>query len=186
MQAGHETADAHAAQAGTEAPAHGSGGLPQFDPAWWPGQIAWLLAIFLVLYIVLSKVLLPKVGGAIETRNKTIADNLAEARRLRDEAETQSQAAAQEIAAARGQAQRTAAEAKAKAAAEAARREAAEQKVLEERTAEAEARIRQARDAAMANVRGIAVETAQAITEKLTGQAATPAEVEAALAGQAA
>lgn len=164
-----------------EAAGHGAGGLPQFDPTWWPSQIFWSLVIFAVLYFVLSKLLLPKVSGAIEARNQKIAGDLADARRLKTEAEAQSAAAAAEMAEARARAHRTAAEAKAKAAAAAAEREAAEQAVLDQRTAEAEARIRQAREAAMTNVRSIATETAQAITEKLTGQAASAQEVENAL-----
>lgn len=186
MQADHGPQDAHAPAVtgeATEAAGHESGGLPQFDPVWWPGQIVWLLLIFAVLYVVLSKVLLPKVGGAIETRNEKIAGDLAEARRLKEEAEAQSAAAAAEMAEARARAHRTAAEAKAKAAAEAAEREAAEQAVIDQRTAEAEAKIRAAREAAMANVRGIAIDTAQAITAKLTGQAASTKEVEDAMTG---
>ena len=186
MQAAPGPEEAHAPAAtgeGTEAAGHESGGLPQFDTVWWPGQIAWLLLIFAVLYVVLAKVLLPKVGGAIETRNEKIAGDLAKARALKAEAEAQSAAAAAEMAEARAKAHRTAAEAKAKAAAEAASREAAEQAVIYKRTAEAEAQIRAAREAAMANVRTIAIETAQAITAKLTGKPASTQEVEDALTG---
>lgn len=160
-----------------------SGGLPQFDPQWWAGQAFWLALIFLVLYVVLAKVLLPRVGKTIDAREGKIAGDIADARRLKDEAEAQAAAAAAEMADARAQAQRVASDAKAKAAAEAHERQAAEEAKLNARLAAAETEIRSARDQAMGNVKAIAVETAQAIVERLTGQAASAADVEAALAG---
>lgn len=178
------TAAAHTAT--TEAEGHGSGGLPQFDPAHWAGQIFWLLIIFVVLYVVLSKVLLPKVGGTIEAREGKIAGDLAEARRLRDEAEAESKTAAAETAEARSRSQKMAADAKAKANAEAATRQAAEEEKLNARLAEAEASIAAARTQAMGNVKTIAAAAAAAIVEKLTGAAPESAEVASALAaGQA-
>ena len=173
----------HATHEGTEAAGgHASGGLPQFDPQWWPGQIIWLLIIFVALYVVLSKALLPKVGKAIDERAGRIEGDIAEARRMKDEAEAQAQAAASEMAEARARSQKLAADAKAHAAAETAKRQAKEEAVLHEKLSAAETRIKAARDEAMGNVRSIAVETAQAITERLTGQAATAAQAQAAAA----
>jgi F-type H+-transporting ATPase subunit b len=159
-----------------------AGGLPQFDPVWWPGQIVWVLIIFAVLYVLLSKLVLPRVGGAIENRAKTIANDIADARALRDEAQVQAAAAEAEVKAARAASLKTATEAKAKAAAEAAARDAEQEAELNAKLDAAEAKIRAARDKAMANVSTIAVETAQAITARLTGKAATEAEVKSALA----
>ena len=169
----------------TEAAGHEAGGLPQLRYEYWPGQIVWLLIIFAILYVVLSRVFLPKVGGTMEARDRRIADDMAEARRLRDQAEAESQAAEAEMAEARSKAMKTAADAKARSAAQAAERQAALEAELGEKLATAEAAIRASRDQAMSQVRGIALETAAAIAEKLTGRAATPAEVEQALAGAA-
>ena len=167
----------------TEAAAeHASGGLPQFDPAWWPGQIVWVLIIFAVLYFVLSKLLLPRVGGAIDNRAKVIADDIADARALRDEAQAQAAEAEAQTKAARAQSQKTASDAKSAAAAEAALRDAEQEAELNAKLDAAETQIRAARDKAMKNVSTIAAETAQAITAKLTGKAATEAEVKSALA----
>ena len=162
--------------------AHGGGGLPQLQFEHWGGQIVWLLLIFGVLYAVLSKGLLPRVSGAIETRGAKIAGDIADARRLKDEAEVQARAAATEVAEARASAQRTAADAKAKASASAAERQAKEEAVLAEKLAAAEADIQAARDKAMSHVAAVASDTAGAIVEKLTGKAATAAELKAALA----
>ena len=167
----------------TEA-AHGqeSGGLPQLQFQHWGGQIVWLVLIFAVLYVVLSKALLPRVSGAIETRGAKIAGDIADARRLKDEAEVQARAAAAEVAEARAKAQKTAADAKAKASAEAAERQAKEEAVLAEKLAAAEASIQAARDTAMSQVRVVAQDAAGAIVAKLTGKAASAAEQKSALA----
>ena len=170
------------ATAASAAAEQGSGGLPQFDPSWWAGQMVWMLIIFGVMFILFAKVFVPKVGGTIEGREGQIAGDIAEARRLKEEAEAQAAAAASETAEARARAQRLAAEAKAKAQADAAKRQAAEEAKLNEKLAAAEASLAAARDQAMGNVQGIASDTAKAIVEKLTGEALGAAELKAALA----
>src|ERR1700677_53437 len=84
----------------------GSGGLPQFDLTQWPGQMVWMLIIFGVLYLLFAKVFVPSVGGTINAREDKIGGDIGEARRLRDEAQAQSQAAADELAAARARSQK--------------------------------------------------------------------------------
>jgi F-type H+-transporting ATPase subunit b len=170
------------ADAAARAAEQGTSGLPQFDIGQWPGQMVWMLIIFGILLLLFTFVFTPRVGGTIAEREDKIGGDIGEARRLRDEAEAQSRAAADELAEARARAQRLAADAKAAVANEAARRQADEEARIGQVMAEAEARIAAARTQAMTQVRGIAVETAQAIVEKLTGSAATPAEVEQALA----
>src|SRR4249919_2957526 len=155
-------------------------GLPQFDLQWWPGQIVWFLIMFLVVLAFVRLFAAPRVGGTIEARDDKIGGDIADARRLKDEAEAQAAAAAAETAQARAQAQRFAAEARAKAQAEVAAKLAEEETKLAAKGAEAEARIAKARDAAMTNVAAIASDAAQAIVGKLTGKAATAAELTAA------
>ena len=70
--------------------------------------------------------------------------------------------------------------AKARVSEDIARRTAAQEAVLAERVAEAEARIGKLRDAAMAQVDTVASDTTRAIVEKLTGKAATAAELSGA------
>jgi F-type H+-transporting ATPase subunit b len=167
-------------QEGTTPAQAQSGGLPQFDFQWWPGQIVWFLIMFLVVLVFVRLFAAPRVGGTIDEREAKISGDIADARRLKDEAEAQAAAAAAETAQARAAAQRVAAEARAKAQAEVAARLAQEEAKLAEKGAEAEARIAKARDAAMANVAGIATDAAGAIVGKLTGRAASPAELTAA------
>jgi F-type H+-transporting ATPase subunit b len=166
----------------SQAAEHASSGLPQFDLSQWPGQMVWMLLIFGVLFLLFRYVFVPAVGGTIAEREDKIGGDIGQARRLRDEAEAQAKAAAEELAEARARAQKLAADAKAAVAAEAAQRQGAEEARLAQVLADAEGRIAAARAEAMSQVRGIAGDTAQAIVEKLTGSAASADEVERALA----
>src|SRR5580658_8553316 len=103
---------------------HASSGLPQFDLGQWPGQMVWMLVIFLLLVFLFTRVFVPKIGGTIAAREDKIGGDIGQARRLRDEAEAQSKAAAEELAQARARAQRLGADAKAAATAEAEKRAA--------------------------------------------------------------
>ena len=180
---GHEVAEG-----ASEVAAHGGegGGLPQFQFEYWGGQIVWLLLTFLLLYLLLSRVFIPRLRKAVETREGTITEALATARKVQAEADAQAQAARTEVAEARARAQRTASEAKAGGEAERSQRAQAEEAKLEQHLAQAEDRIRTGRDQAMTNVRQIAVETAEALTAKRSGRPAAPGEIEAALSAQGA
>ncbi|MFC5372424.1 hypothetical protein ACFPIF_07675 [Brevundimonas faecalis] len=176
--AGHQAEVAHD-------DAHGSGGLPQLDMQHWAGQIVWLLLIFVVLYILLSKVFLPRLRAVRDERAGTIASAVDAARQVQAEASAQAEEAKAEVAKARADARATAAAAKARVTQDAAARQAAEESVVNARIAEAETAIGKTRDAAMANVSTIASDTARAMVERLTGKAATAAEADAAVKGAA-
>jgi F-type H+-transporting ATPase subunit b len=171
-----------AAVAASAAEKGGSGGLPQFDVSQWPGQMVWMLIIFAVLFALFNWIFVPAVGGTIDAREDKISGDIGDARRARDAASAELEAAGAEMAAARARAQKVASDAQAEAKAAAAARQAQEETKLSEIMAAAEARIDAARSEAMAHVRDIAVETAQAMIARLSGTQADRAEVERALA----
>ena len=177
---GHEVAEG-----ATEVAAHGGegGGLPQFEFEYWAGQMVWLLILFGLLYLLLSRVFIPRLRKAVDVRENTISGALIAARAVQAEADAQAEAARAEVAEARARASRTANDAKAAVEAERSRRASAEEAKLTQYLAQAEDRIRGGRDQAMTNVRQIAVETAEVLTEKLTGRPAAPGEIDAALQG---
>ena len=166
----------------TEAAHGGGGGLPQFQFQHWAGQIGYLLILFVVLYLLMSRVFTPRLRKVIDERADTIAGALEQARKVQEEANAQAAKAQADLADARAKAHKLASDARAKAAAEAQARQAAEDAKLAEKMAEAEARIRASRDAAMSHVATIASDTAAAIVEKLTGAAPAAADLNAALA----
>ncbi len=172
----------HKAPATSEATEAPSSGLPQFQLQHWPGQIAYLVILFAILYVLMSRVFAPRIRRIFDEREKTIGGAIASAKSVQAEAAAQAEAARQSLADARAKAQKTAADAKAKAEAEAKASHDAQEAELSAKLHAAEASIRVARDAAMGNVSTVAADTAHAIVEKLTGAPATGEQVSAALA----
>ena len=175
-------ADSATTTTGAEHAPQGAGGLPQFDASWWPGEMVWFLIVFAVLFALMLKVFVPRVGGAIAEREDRISGDIAQARGLKEQAEAQSAQAEAEMAQARARSNRLAADAKTRVQAEAGQRQAAEEAKLGESVAKAEAQIRAARDEAMSHVREIAADTVKAIVAKLVGEEPSTADVTAALA----
>jgi F-type H+-transporting ATPase subunit b len=154
-------------------------GMPQFDPKTMPSQIFWLIVAFAVLYVVMSKVVVPMLGGTIEARAAKIQGDLDAAARARDEAKSALMHYERSIAEARAQAQAAnRAAADAASAASAARLAEVGTRIGGE-IAAAESRIAEARQAAMGNVRSMAVDVAQAAFSKLVGSQADAARVDA-------
>tara|TARA_E500000331_G_scaffold211187_1_gene202442 strand:+ start:109 stop:699 length:591 start_codon:yes stop_codon:yes gene_type:complete len=65
-----------------------SGGMPQLNPEFWISQIFWLIITFGFLYIVLSKLILPKISANLELRKSQISDNIEAADKQREESES--------------------------------------------------------------------------------------------------
>ena len=64
-----------------------SGGMPQLDPEFWLSQIFWLVITFGVLYLILSKIVLPKISDNLETRKSQVLENLEIAEKQRNQSE---------------------------------------------------------------------------------------------------
>tara|TARA_B100002051_G_scaffold251663_1_gene264166 strand:+ start:28 stop:606 length:579 start_codon:yes stop_codon:yes gene_type:complete len=64
-----------------------SGGMPQLDPEFWFSQIFWLVITFGVLYLILSKIVLPKISDNLETRKSQVLENLEIAEKQRNQSE---------------------------------------------------------------------------------------------------
>lgn len=162
------------------------GGLPQFDMQWWAGQIFWLLILFVVLYVLMARVFLPRLRVVKDERAATIAGAVEAARQVQAEAAEQAEAAKAEVEQARATSRVTAAAAKARVTEDANRRAAEEEARVNARIAEAETAIGKTRDAAMTRVSDIAVDTAQALVERLTGKGPTAAQARAAVKSEGA
>jgi F0F1-type ATP synthase, subunit b len=176
-------AQAQTTHAATEAHggAHEDVGFPPFKTETYAGQILWLTITFVTLYVLLSKLVLPRLSGIIENRRTTIAGDLDEAAAMKTRAEEAGIAYEKALSEAKARAQALAQEARSKVSAETDAKRKALEADLGQRLAESEAIIARKKTEAMANVRGIAVETASAIVERLTGKAPAPQAVEAAI-----
>lgn len=175
-QADHGAADASGAAA-----EHGGGGLPQLDPTTFAPQLVWLAITFAVLYLLMSKVALPKVGQVIEERQERITTDLDRAQVLRDEANGVMEAYEQALSDARAQAQAVIAEAAAEIARTQSERQAAFTTEAATKVKAAEERIAAAKEQALANVRAVASEIAQQTAEKLAGVKVDTSEADAAV-----
>ena len=144
-------------------------------------QVVWMAIIFGALYYVLARYALPQVSKVLEDRAERINGDLDSARA----AKAQSDAAAAEITEA-GRRAATEAQAGISQAVAGAKAEAAEQartadERLNQQLAEAEGRIRAARAQAMGALRQVAAETAAVVVNRLTGQTADAAAIDAAV-----
>jgi F-type H+-transporting ATPase subunit b len=143
--------------------------MPQLDPAYFSTQLVWLAITFALLYFVLARGVLPRIGDVLERRREQIADDVGRAEKVKAEAEAILAAYRQAIADARAEAQNLGKVAAAENAAEAARREAEFGAKLGLRTAEAEKRIALAKDTAAAEIETVAAQAAIAIAHRLAG-----------------
>ena len=158
-----------AESAHTEAEGGHKAPFPPFQKDTFASQLVSLLIAFVALYLIVSRIALPRVGKTIEDRQAAIEGDLAEAQKLKDASDSALKAYESELAAARSRAQSIGNETREKlnAAAEAERKTLEDQ--LSAKLAEAEKTIAATRQAAMGNVRGIAAEAASAIVQRLTG-----------------
>jgi F-type H+-transporting ATPase subunit b len=163
-------------------PASGQGReFPPFEKQTFPSQLFWLALTFILLYLLMSRVALPRISSILEVRRKSVEADLTEAQRLKDESDAAMLAHEKALADARARAQTLANETHEKSAAAAeARRKEVDAK-LASRIAEAEKTIAATRSAAIANVHGVASEAAAAIVERLTGIAPAGEEVNEAV-----
>lgn len=172
-------------EAAGEAVANGGSAFPPFEPSTFPSQLLWLAIAFGLLYYVMNRVIVPRFHGVVETREVTVARDLDAAATARSDAEAAGTAYETALAEAKSSAQAIASRTRDAMKAEADAKRRALEDDLAERLAAAEAQIAARKADAMANVRGIAQETAAAIVERVSGRAPAPESVAAALDRQA-
>jgi F-type H+-transporting ATPase subunit b len=145
--------------------------MPQLDYHTFVPQLVWLATSFVVLYLLMSRLGLPKVRAAIEGRKQHLDNDLSRAAALKEEAEAALAAYQRTLADARAAAQTALRETSEKLAVEAAARQQQFSATLAEQVAAAETRIAASKEQALADVRGIAAEVGGAVVEKLIGVA---------------
>src|ERR1700682_959071 len=163
--------------------------MPQLDISTFTPQLVWLAIWFVVLYLLMAKLALPRIARAMEARRRRREDDLARAAQLKAEADAASAAYQKTRAEARAQAQSTIKDASDRLAADAAAQQRALAARLAEQIEAAERRIAATKEQALAEVRGIAVDVGRSVVEKLTGAvpdaAKMAAAVDSSLAGRA-
>ena len=143
--------------------------MPQFDPSSFPSQIFWLVVTFVVLYVVMSKLVLPRVGSVLQDRQEKIADDLDRASQLRKDAEEITATYEAALAEARAKAQALYRETSDALAANTARKQQEAGTAIAARIASAEQRIAAARTEAMGQIKTVASDVAVAAINKVAG-----------------
>jgi F-type H+-transporting ATPase subunit b len=168
----------------TEAPAE-KHAFPPFQSQHFPSQLVWLVLTFLLLYALMSRIALPRIGSIFAERSRRIGEDLAAAQRFKERSDAASAAYQKALADARTRAQAIASETREQQSGEAEATNRRLEAQLHEKLAAAEQSIAATRSAAMQNVGTIAAETAAAIVERLIGTAPAEREVAAAVAAAA-
>ncbi|HEY9520708.1 MAG TPA: ATP F0F1 synthase subunit B [Methyloceanibacter sp.] len=156
--------------------------MPQLNPLDWAPQLIWLVITFGILYLLMKRVALPKIGSVIEMRQGRIAGDLGEADKLRRETQEAIAAYEQALAEAKARAHAIAQEARNKLNDEVAAERAELEQDLAAKSAEAEARILAAKTSALKDVNAVASQTAAEIVRRLIGVAPAKPEVDLAVA----
>lgn len=169
---------------GTTAHTEADGGrhpFPPFQAETFVSQLVSLALAFGALYLIMSRVALPRVGAAIEARQKKIDGDMTEAQRYKDQSDAALKAYEADLAAARARAQAIGTENRQKlnAASEAERHVLEEE--LKQKLAAAEKTIAATRAAAMSNVRDIASDAAESIVQQVSGLKPDRKSVDAAV-----
>ena len=167
-----EALDAAAATDG--ATGHDAGaavGMPQLDFSTWPNQIFWLLVTLVAIYLILTRVALPRISAVLAERRGTITNDLAAAEELKQKA-TEAEAAYNEaLATARAEAAKIVAAARADIEADLAKATAKADADIDARTAVSEQRIAEIRAGALESVTEVAKDTAKELVSVLGGKA---------------
>ncbi len=165
----------------SEAPA-GEVSFPPFQSRHFPSQLVWLTLSFVLLYVLMSRVALPRIGSILAERSRRISEDLKAAQGFKEQSDAAGAAYEKALADARARAQAIANATRERQAAEAAEVQKRLEAELHQRLASAEQSIAATRAAAMTNVRTIAADTATAIVQRLIGRAPAEQDVAAALA----
>lgn len=159
------------AAAGAAAEAASKGGMPQLDFSTYANQIFWLAVALLLVFLIVSKLALPRIGGILSERKNTIERDIAAAEELKAKAVSAEAAYNQALADARAEALRIVGETRAAIQKDLDAATAVADREIAAKSAESEKRIGEIRDQAVAAVTEVAHETAGDIVAALGGTA---------------
>ena len=146
-----------------------SGGMPQLNPEFWVSQIFWLTITFGILYVVLSKLILPKISANLESRKAQISDNIEAADKQREESEIKLNEYQEIVAKSKIEAKNIFNQAREKALKSINAKRDVLDKQIDEEIEKAENEINQLRKDAPSKIIKIAIETASELSQKLIG-----------------
>jgi len=154
----------------TEAQSAESGGMPQLNPEFWISQILWLILTFGALYIVLSKVILPKISDNLESRRSQILENIEIAEKQREESEEKVKEFKKIILNSKLEAKNLFNEARQKVLEDVDKKRSELEKSIEAEIVSAEKEIQSLNSNSLENIKKIATDTSSDLITQLIGQ----------------
>ena len=146
-----------------------SGGMPQLNPEFWVSQIFWLTLTFGILYIILSKLILPKISANLELRKSQIQENIEAAEKQRESCENKLKEYDQIILKTKLEAKNIFKDARDKALKDINSKKEVLDNQIDVEIKKAEQEIELLRKGALEKINKIAIETSSEIIQKLIG-----------------
>jgi len=146
-----------------------SGGMPQLNPEFWISQIFWLTLTFGILYVVLSKLILPKISANLELRKSQIQENIGAAEKQRESSETKLKEYDEIVSKSKLDAKNIFSDAREKALKSINSKKETLNKQIDEEIKKAEQEIKILKKSAPAKINKIAIETSSELMKKLIG-----------------
>ena len=146
-----------------------SGGMPQLNPEFWVSQIFWLTLTFGILYVVLSKLILPKISNNLESRKSQILENIEAAEKQREDSEAKLKEYEEIISKSKLEAKNIFSQSREKVLKDINAKKEVLDKQIDEEISEAEQEINSLRESAPNKINTIAIETSSELIQKLIG-----------------
>ena len=152
-----------------EAFAAESGGMPQLNPEFWISQIFWLTLTFGILYIILSKLILPKISDNLESRKSQILENVEAAEKQRQNSEEKLKEYEKIVSKSKMEAKSIFNQAREKALKDISAKKEVLDKQIDNEVGKAEQEIKVLQSGAAEKINKIAIETSSELIQKLIG-----------------
>ena len=146
-----------------------SGGMPQLNPEFWISQIFWLTLTFGILYVVLSKLILPKISANLELRKSQIQENIEAAEKQRESSESKLKEYDEIIQKSKLEAKNIFKDAREKVLKDINSKKEILDKQIDEEISNAEKEIEALKKGAAEKINKIAIETSSDLVKKLIG-----------------
>jgi len=154
----------------TSAQSGESGGMPQLNPEFWVSQIFWLVLTFGLLYIILSKLILPKISNNLESRKSQILENIETAEKQREESEKKVKEFEKIILESKIEAKNYFNEARQKILEDITIKKNSLDKDIDDEISAAEQEIKNLKTASSEKIKNIAIETSSELIKQLIGE----------------
>ena len=146
-----------------------SGGMPQLNPEFWISQIFWLTLTFGILYIILSKLILPKISDNLESRKSQILENVEAAEKQRQNSEEKLKEYEKIVLKSKMEAKSIFNQATEKALKDISAKKEVLDKQIDDEVGKAEQEIKVLQSGAAEKINKIAIETSSELIQKLIG-----------------